>query len=208
VPGPQPEIVERLRQERRRARNEEPHRPAIVGAERRQREKPRVESRHAHHRRGARQQSANFVGVELREPKHPRARQQRAVARDEQPVHVIDRQRMQQDIAAGEAPELNQRQRIAREVAMGEHRALGSTGRPRRVEDRRHVVGLRYDRVKGLRMVGRPIEQRSRAARERQHLGLGAKRRDALGGLGAADDHRRLPRRRKDRRARSSGTPY
>ena len=200
-------LVERLGQQRRRARNEESHGAAVVRAERRQRQEPRIESRDPHHRGGARQQRADFLGVELREPEHPRARQQRAVTRDEQSVHVIDRQRVQQGVAAGEAPDLNQRQRVAREIAMGEHRAFRFSGRPGRVQDCRHVVRLRHDRVKRLRPIGRMLEQGARAGREGQHLGLGAQRRDALDGLRAANDDRRFARRRKDTRARSSGSP-
>ena len=115
------------------------------------------------------------------------------MTRDEQPVHVIDRQRVQQDVAAGEAPELHQRQRVAREIAMGEHRAFGPAGRPRRVDDRRDVVRLRYDRVESLRLIGRrdrasvpaPLASVSTCA-------SGRSARDALGGPRAADDDRRL----------------
>ena len=163
MPGALAKLVEGLREQRRRARHEEPHRPAIVGAERRQREEARVERRHAHHHRRARQQRADFVGVELREPEHARARQQRAMAGDEQSVHVIDRQRVQQHVAAREAPMPDERQRVAREIAMRQHRAFGTARGPGRVENRRDVVRLRDDRVERRRLVVGAIEQRSLA---------------------------------------------
>ena len=147
-------------------------------------EKARIERRYAHHHRRARQEAADLLGVEFREPEHARARQERAVAGDEEAVHVIDRKRMQEDVAAREAPMLHQRERVAREVAVGQHRAFGPARRSRRVEDRRDVVGLRYDRVERRRPVVGPVEQRPLAALEGQHLRFGAQRRGALGELG------------------------
>ena len=86
------------------------------------------------------QQCDHFLGIELRQPEHPAAREHHAVTRHEQPVHVIDRQRMEQHVAARESPLLDQGQRVAREIAVGEHGALGAPCRPGRVDDRREII--------------------------------------------------------------------
>ena len=187
-----PKRFERLRQERRGAGDEETDRPAVAGAERILRKEPRVERRHAHHHGRARQQRAHVVGVELREPQHACAGKQRAMTCDEEPMDVVDRQRVQQHVAARKTPVADERRRVAAEIAVGEHRALGPAGRPRCVEDRRELVRLRDDRVE-IRVLARSgAQQRAFAACEREDRRFGTKRSDALRGLGPADDNGRL----------------
>src|SRR5436305_1292580 len=80
--------------------------------------KPCVEGRHAHQHGRARHQLDDQVRIEFRQEDHRGAREQRHVARHEQPVGVIDRQRVDQYVVLGEAPGVDQRQRIRREVIM------------------------------------------------------------------------------------------
>ena len=118
---------------------------------------------------------------------------ERAVARDEESMHMIDRQRVQQHVAAREAPVIDQRQRVAREIAMRQHRAFGAAGRARRVEDRRQVVRQRRRRYRSprpRRKRGRAGCRFSPARREHRRLGRSATNRRRV--LGRADDHARF----------------
>jgi hypothetical protein len=76
---------------------------------------------------------------------------------------------------------------LLREIAVRQHRALRTAGRPRRVENRGDVVRRRGDGIERRRLVVGAIEQRSLAGLERQHLRLRSQRRE-LGGRRAADD--------------------
>ena len=81
--------------------------------------------------------------LEARQEPRGRAGQQRAVQRDEQSVHVIDRQRVNEHVVRREAPYVDERRRVRRKVAMADHRALRTAGRARRVQDRGDVVVAR-----------------------------------------------------------------
>ena len=76
------------------------------------------------------------------------------MAGDEKTVDVIDRERMQQHVTAGEAPLLDQRERVAAQIAMGEHGALGTAGRAGGIEDRRKISRTRVHRIEYLGLVG------------------------------------------------------
>ncbi len=191
--GARAKRVERLGQQRRGAGHEQAHGAAGLARERGRGEKPRVERRHAHHHRRARQCFEHRADLELRQPQHACTRQQRTVQRDEQAVHVIDRQRVQQRVAAGEAPAVDQHRGVRREIAVRQHRALGAPGRSRRVEDRREIVGPghRVAEVRGL--VARPVDELAAVGVQREHRRVAGERRDHAEALGPADDH---PRRR------------
>jgi hypothetical protein len=139
---------------------------------------------------------------------HPRARQQHAVVRDEEAVHVEERQRVQQHVVRREAPGLDEREPVRREVAVREHRALRAARRAGRVDDHGEVVAARIgNRVHGrfrrsgvreravaggierqdradLRLARARIERRAafRPAHEHGRLGVTEEVRD-LGGL-------------------------
>ena len=85
----------RLLQQRRRAGDEEAHvrrRPLgeVVAVE-----QARVEGRHAHHHRRVRHRGDHRAGLEFRQEDHRGAGAQHRVGGDEEPVGVVDRQRVQ-----------------------------------------------------------------------------------------------------------------
>src|SRR5258706_178146 len=80
-----------LREQRRRARDDEPHFAAMTAAERRLPEKPRVERRLPHHYGCLGQQAEDRLEVEPIEPDDARDVEEGCVERNEQPVHVEDR---------------------------------------------------------------------------------------------------------------------
>ena len=112
----------------------------VRGAEAGLGEQARIKRRHTHHDRRVRQRRDHAPCVEFGVPKHACARQQGAVTGHEQAMHVIQRQRVQQHVVVGKAPAINQRQGVAGEVAMRQHRALGAPGRAGGVEDGRQVI--------------------------------------------------------------------
>ena len=122
------------------------------------RQQARVERRHAHHRRGAApHQLQHQVRVELRQEEHRAARQQQRVHGHEQSMRMVDRQRVDQHVLVGEAPVIDERQRVRGEIAVRQHRALRAAGGARRVEDRREVIfapvnicEVRAHRARGL----------------------------------------------------------
>ena len=134
--------------------------------------------------------------VEARAPDHPAARQQRAVDRDEQSVHVEDRQHVQQHVAGAPAPVAVQHPRVAADVAVREHRALAAAGRSRRVDDAGEVLGAAAHRREAGRLARRGFEQRAAAVvAQREQVRHAMATRDRLDPAqvrGAADDHRRL----------------
>ena len=156
--------------------------------ERRLGEQARIERGHAHHHGRPRQQRAHFARVEPRQPQHPRSRQQRAVRGDEQTVHVIDRQRVQQDVAAREAPGFDEREAVRGEIAMREHRALRAAGGARRVKD---APRGRRRRTRPSRIRSAP-RARDRGARPWSARSPALERGDHAEVVGIADDHARL----------------
>ena len=108
---------------------------------------------------------------------------------------MIDRQRVDQHVVLGEAPIVDQRERVRREIVMRQHRALGTARGARRVEDRGEIVIGAGDRCERCVRRGGGIRQRSLAVSpERFDLGfdLGRDRADALGLGGIAHHQRRL----------------
>jgi len=114
------------------------------------------------------------------------------VACHEQTVDVIERQRVQQHVAASETPGVDERQRIAREIAVAQHRTLGAAGRTRGVEDCRQVVRCGNDRVEGLGLIARELEQGAFAAGKRQDSRFRPERGDRGGAFRSADNDARL----------------
>ena len=105
---------------------------------------------------------ADHLGcVESGQPEHAAAGKERAVAGHEEAVNVVERQRVQQHVAAREAPGIDEGQCVARQVTVGEHCTFGATGRARGVNDRRQVVRRGNDGVESLGRVACEVEQRS-----------------------------------------------
>ncbi len=66
--------------------------------------------------------------------------------RHEEPVHMVDRQSMEEHISGSETPDAVKRQRIRGEISMADHRAFGASGGARGVDDRREIgVAPVYD---------------------------------------------------------------
>ena len=139
MPGAGAELAMRLGEQRRRAGHEQANVRAALARERRMLQQPRVERRHAHHHRCFRQQPHDFVGIELRQEQHRAAGREHGVDRDEQPVHVKDRQGVQQHVALRESPRLRERDCVRREIRARQHRALGAAGRAGRVQQRGEI---------------------------------------------------------------------
>jgi hypothetical protein len=168
------EFIERLRQQRRRTGDEHPHGAADLGGEAGHRQQPGIKGRHAHHDRGARQQVQHLVGVEFRQENHAAAVQQHAMGGDEQPMGVEDRQSVQQHVVGPEAPNLVQHQRIGRQIAVAQHRALGPPGGAGGIQDRRDIVGRARHGREFVRSRPRLGGQRPLAvAIQREHGGPG-----------------------------------
>ncbi len=108
-----------------------------------------VERGHAHHHRRFRQQPHHLVGVELRQKQHRAAGREHGVDRDEQAMHMEDRQGVQQHVVCRESPRLCERERIRREIRARQHRALRAAGGPGRIEQRCEIGLLRVCRRAG-----------------------------------------------------------
>ena len=160
-------------EQRRRAGNEQPHVPRGFFGQRRALQQAGIEGRHAHQHGRARHQLDDQFGIELRQEDHRGAGEQRDVARHEQAVGVIDRQRVDQHVVVGEAPVVDQRERVRREIVVRQHRALGAAGGARRVEDRGEIVVGARDRCEFRSALGGGVGQRALAVGA-QRLDLGA----------------------------------
>ena len=115
-------------EQRRRARDEQPHMLGGVLVQAGVLQQAGIEGRHAHHHGGAGHQLQDHVRIELRQEDHRGAREQRDVARHEQAVGVIDRQGVDQHVLVGEAPVVDQRIGVRGEIVVRQHRALGAAG--------------------------------------------------------------------------------
>ena len=71
-----------------------------------------VEGRHAHERGRLRHGGQDRVGIEFGQEDGRGAGEERDVGRNEQPVRVKDRQGVDQDVFAGEAPVIAQHVRV------------------------------------------------------------------------------------------------
>ena len=103
-------------------------------------QQPGIEGRHTHHGSGVRQAGQHLIQLETRQELHCATGQHAGIGRHEQAVGVEDRQGMQQDIRAGKLPEVPERQRVTEQIAVRQHRALGSPGGTRRVENGTQIV--------------------------------------------------------------------
>ena len=115
--------------------------------------------------------------------------------RHEQAVHVKDGQRVQEHVAAMKTPGRHERQRIAAEIAVREHRALGAARGPGGIQDAREIVRRARHRHKAFRTALCPVHQFAAVGVEREHHGLhghvlGQRRHDAQGLVAAEDDPR------------------
>ena len=184
-----------LGEQRRGARNEQPHVRGRLGVQHLVLEQAHVEGRDAHQHGRPRHQLEDPVDVELRQEDHRRAGEQRDVGRDEEPVGVEDRQRMDQHVVGGVGPGLAQRLGVRDEVAVGQHRALGAAGGARGVEQRREIVGRALHRREGFRSrVGRVRQAALALGVERDERGAGLVRSglQRLAPARVADEDRRL----------------
>ena len=129
-----------LGEERRRAGDEDADMGGRLPVEAGMLEEAGVEGRNAHHRRRLGQAAHHLVGVEFREEDHGAAGQQKGVGRREEAVGVIDGKGVKEDVAVGETPGLDESKRIRGEVAVGQHRALGTPGGAGGVEDGDEIV--------------------------------------------------------------------
>ena len=139
VAGAGLEGVEGLFRERRGTGDEQAHVGAGLPAEVRARQQPCVESGHAHRDRRTGEVTRERLRVEPRQEHHRSARQQDAVHRHEQAVHVKDRQRVEQHVVIAPAPGVAEGLGVARQVAVGQHRAFRAPGRAGGVDDRGEV---------------------------------------------------------------------
>ena len=103
-------------------------------------QQPRVEGRHAHHRRGSGQLRHDVVRIEFRAEQHAAACQQQRVAGREQAMRVVDRECVKQHVRRPEPPDVDQRERVRGQVAMGQHGAFRTAGGAGGVEDGDEVV--------------------------------------------------------------------
>ena len=194
--GARLELAEGVGQQRRRTRDEQSHVRAGGRVEPGFVEQAHVHGGHTHEDSGARKVAHHLSRVELRQPDHLAAARERAVTRDEQPVHVKDRQCVQQHVARTPAPVLLERERIRGEVAVREHRALAATGGARGVENGREVVGATAHGLESIAARGRCREQRTGAVvaqrEEVPHAVAARDRRDPRFVGGAAHDQPRL----------------
>ena len=87
-------------------------------------EKPGIKRRHAHQRGRARHRGQDRIGVEPGLKQHCRAGKQRDIDGDEQAVGMEDRQRVNEDVVRGEAPEIDENLGVGDKVVVGQHRAL------------------------------------------------------------------------------------
>src|SRR5690606_39344980 len=84
--------------------------------------------------------------------------------RDEEAMHMKDRQRVQQHIARMELPVAVQRDGVGGEIVMAQRRAFRAPGRARRIEDGGKIVFFARDGLEGRRKAGRAFDQRAIAA--------------------------------------------
>ncbi len=190
----------RLGEQRRRARDEQPHvrvdglasgRDAAGGACRRS---ARPSSHVARGMSRITSSASNFGRKIIDAAGH-----QRDVDRHEQAVGMIDRQRVEQHVLAGEAPGSRAASRaFEARLSCVSIAPLERPGRAGRVEDRGEIVGRARNVGEARRRRGRgqsisvPSPVRHRASRHRLHAALRARGRDRLALAGLADHKARL----------------
>ena len=160
-------------------------------------EQARVKGRHAHQRRRRRHRRDHRVGIEAVLIDHRRPRQQRDIDRDEEPVGMEHRQRVNEPIGGGEPPAIDKRQ------ARSTTDSRGSASRPSNGRscptcrgsppDRRWPAGPSRNRRANWRSARRTFRHaRRRGSRPRDRPSLCASARIGGERIGSAQRQRRL----------------
>ena len=178
-------------QQRRRAGDEQAHVGRAVLGQPRIGQQPGIERRHSHQRGRLRHRLEDRVGVKALEEDHPRPGQQCDVGGDEQPVGVKDRQRVDQHVAVGKAPVIAQGFRVAGQVGVAQHRALGAPGGARRVQNGGQIVRSARHRRKAATPDHRVGQRAQPLGVQRDHPGRTGDLGDFVGAGGIADHHAR-----------------
>ena len=163
VPGTFLEPGMGFRQQGGAAGDEKPHMRRAVGGEIGRLQQAGVEGRHPHERRGLRHEANQLLRVGPGQEDHATARQQDHVGRHEEPVGMEDRQGMQQDIRRGEGPFLRQGAGIGEQVALAQHRALGTPRRAGSIEKGGQIRFCPRDGVEAVGLFLRGVPQAARA---------------------------------------------
>ena len=182
------EPLMRFGQQRGRARDEQPHPSAMRAGQtpvRRGAVCSNVGTPIITVERGSR--SSTLWDIKLRQHQHPRAGKERGMRRDKQPMHVKQRQHMQQDVTPPciafrlESPEFVERGCVGCQIAMRQHRALAATSGARRIKERRQIVGCTLRRLTIVRKRRSYGQQRAVALLSQCHHVAAARRvRDRL----------------------------
>jgi hypothetical protein len=143
VPGALLEVDVRLGGERRGAGHEKAHARAGFAREAGLGEKARVHRRNAHEDGRCGELVDRRLRVELGVETHRRAVQEHAVGRHEEPVHVEERQHVDEHVRRAEPHSRCSTVAFEARLRVREHRALRAPGGPRRVQDRREIVAAR-----------------------------------------------------------------
>ena len=174
---------------RRRSRHEEPDAAAGRGVEPASRQQPVVVGGHPHHHGGFGQLGEHRRGLESLQEDHLAGAEHGGVKRHHESVHMEDGQSVQQHVGRPERPGLVEGQRVAGQVAVGEHGPLGPAGRARRVDEGGKVFGpAGCEGIVGLRSV-EPIGQGVGVAHNRGGLGVAHEPFDLGFGVGRVDRH-------------------
>ena len=171
VAGPRLEGRMGISQQRRRARNEQPHSRRQIAVKPRVVQQAGVECRHAHHRGCARHPLDQLVNVQLWQEHHRPARDQHHVCRHEKPVGVEYRQRMQQHVRLCETPQIRQRLGVADQVLLAQHRPFGPARGAGCIEKRRQIVRATRHRIETLGLFVRTGGQRPARRIQRRKCG-------------------------------------
>ena len=97
--------------------------------------------RHAHEHGGGGKMPHDLGRIEARQQSRRATREPRTAHCDDEPMHVRERECVQQHVVRRETPERANRLQVARQVAVREHRALRLAGRAGGVEQQGEVVG-------------------------------------------------------------------
>ncbi len=184
-----------LGQQGRRAGDEQSHPLHRLATQVRMLQQPGIEGRHPHQGGRPRHKADDLPGVEPGQKEHRPAGHQEHVDGHEQPVHVVDRQGMDQHVLGGEPPGSGQRPGIGRQVVVCQHRALRAPGGAGGVDDRRQVAACARDRLEAGGLAGGKIGEAPLPGRVQRFHPRAGKAREvlhALAHLRIADDQRRL----------------
>ena len=187
---------EGLRQQRSGAGYEEARRPTRRHVEPRMLEQAHVEGGHAHEHGGPGQVTQHLADIELRQQQHRRPALQHAVAGDEKAVGMEEGQGVQEHVTRPESPGTLQDLGVGSEVPMAQHRALGTPGSARGVEQRGRIAGRADDAVlqgrEGCRRIGQGALAVAVEIEHRPHPPMRGERFELPPGLRAAHEQRRL----------------